>query len=105
MAITENGKPAETKFEIIEQINNYSLLQIEPKTGRTHQIRVHLSSIGHPIVGDKTYGKSNTAINRHFLHASSIIIKHPETNKILDLQCKLPSDLNDFLKNIREYNI
>ena len=105
MAITENGKSAETKFEIIEQIKNYSLLHIEPKTGRTHQIRVHLSSIGHPIVGDKTYGKSNPDINRHFLHASSIIIKHPETNKTLNLECELPIDLNDFLKKIRESNI
>jgi len=102
MAITENGKSAETKFEIIEQINNYSLLDIEPKTGRTHQIRVHLSSIDHPIVGDKTYGKPNPDLERQFLHASSIIVKHPETNKTLNLKCALPIDLNIFLTKIRQ---
>tara|TARA_Y100001960_G_scaffold322638_1_gene399498 strand:+ start:146 stop:1081 length:936 start_codon:yes stop_codon:yes gene_type:complete len=105
MAITENGKPAETSFEIIEEIKNYSLLNIEPKTGRTHQIRVHLSSIGHPIVGDSTYGKSNQYINRHFLHASSIIIKHPESNKNINLECELPPDLKDFLKTLKEQQI
>jgi 23S rRNA pseudouridine1911/1915/1917 synthase len=83
--------------------NAFTLIEAEPKTGRTHQIRVHLASIGHPLVGDKLYGFKNqicpTGLKRHFLHASYLKISLPN-GKIVELKSELPKDLNDVLDDL-----
>lgn len=96
-------KEAVTRFHAIKGFDGYTLIEAEPKTGRTHQIRVHLASIGHPLVGDKLYGFKNqicpTGLKRHFLHASYLKISLPN-GKIVELKSELPKDLNDVLDDL-----
>jgi 23S rRNA pseudouridine1911/1915/1917 synthase len=101
MAVVENGRYAESHFRVLENLNGYSLAAIEIKTGRTHQIRVHMSSIGHPIVGDTIYGGERSSINRQFLHASKIGFNLPSTGVYTEFESKMPEDLLDLLQNIR----
>tara|TARA_Y100000590_G_scaffold160987_1_gene184572 strand:- start:5689 stop:6507 length:819 start_codon:yes stop_codon:yes gene_type:complete len=101
MAVVDNGRYAESHFRVLEKLNGYSLASIEIKTGRTHQIRVHMSSIGHPIVGDTIYGGERSTINRQFLHASKIGFKLPSTGVYTEFESKMPEDLLDLLQNIR----
>ncbi|MEK9184089.1 MAG: RluA family pseudouridine synthase, partial [Patescibacteria group bacterium] len=95
-------KEAITRYKVRDYISDkYSLLEVEPLTGRTHQIRVHLASIGHPIVGDKLYGKKNNAdMKRHFLHAESLEFSSPD-GKRLKVAADLPDDLQNFLTSKR----
>ena len=104
---TKKPRQAETYYSVIEEIGDYTLLEIRPITGRTHQIRVHLAASGHPVVGDTRYGrrKSKDAGPRLFLHASRLVFKHPRTNKEIELFSPLPVDLEEFLKELRsKYN-
>ena len=103
MAVVGNGKYAESHYNVLENLNDYSLLDIQIKTGRTHQIRVHMSSIGHPIVGDIVYGGEKTTINRHFLHASKIGFNLPSTGAYTEFKSEIPENLSGLLENIR-YN-
>jgi 23S rRNA pseudouridine1911/1915/1917 synthase len=103
MAVVGNGKYAESHYNVLENLNDYSLLDIQIKTGRTHQIRVHMSSIGHPIVGDIVYGGGETTINRHFLHASKIGFNLPSTGAYTEFKSEIPENLSGLLENIR-YN-
>lgn len=80
--------------------SDMSLLSVEIKTGRTHQIRVHFSSIGHPVVGDKEYSRKLAELSRQFLHAESISFNHPYTKKRINLTLKLPKELKDYLKTL-----
>lgn len=89
--VTEEGKTAVTIYETLEVLNGYSVLKLELVTGRTHQIRVHLSSAGHPIVGDSLYGRVTDLIGRQALHASDMELPHP----VSGLKLKLHSDLSD----------
>lgn len=102
ISLPETGKMAITKYEVKKYYSGTSLLLIFPKTGRMHQIRVHLASIGHPIVGDKKYGGNKTKglLKRQFLHAASLELKMPN-GKILKLESKLSPDLKDFLKKLK----
>jgi 23S rRNA pseudouridine1911/1915/1917 synthase len=96
-------KEAITKYRVRRIINDrYTLLEVEPLTGRTHQIRVHLASIGHPVVGDKLYGpkKSLPTINRQFLHAESLEFSLPN-NQRLKISAELPEDLRQILATLR----
>lgn len=95
-----SGKTAKTKYKIIKYYKNLdcSLLEVEIETGRMHQIRVHLSSIGFPVVGDKRYSKKRTSLKRHFLHASEISFLHPYLDKNIKIKSRLPRDLESFLK-------
>ena len=100
-AIVKSGKESLTKYETIKNIKTFSLLRIKIFTGRMHQIRVHLSSIGHPILGDSLYGKkSEISIDRHFLHANKIIFTHPVTKNLMEFKSDLPKDLKTILNNI-----
>ncbi len=95
---------AETWYRIVEQFAEYSLLEVRPKTGRTHQIRVHLSGIGHPIAGDSLYHHKNntvpTGLTRHFLHASVVALTLPDgTEK--ELRAPLTDDLEHVLATLR----
>jgi len=95
-------KEAKTKYKVIKFLklgnNAFSLVEVQPLTGRTHQIRIHFASIGHPIVGDKLYGKRETlGLSRHFLHAESLEFTLPKTGR-LKIAADLPEELTIFLK-------
>lgn len=94
-ATIPSGKEAQTDYKVIKNYDHFSLLEIRPLTGRTHQIRVHMSSLGHPLVGDKIYGhKSNPlGLERQFLHASKLSFRQPSSGEELEFQAALPSDL------------
>lgn len=97
MAVVKSGKPAVTHYEVIEKLDGASLLRCKLETGRTHQIRVHLSHIGHPLVGDPAYGKGRRPppipLPRQALHAAEIRFVHPVTKKVMEFKCDLPPDL------------
>ncbi|NLJ37798.1 MAG: RluA family pseudouridine synthase [Candidatus Atribacteria bacterium] len=99
---SSSGKPARTEIEPLWIGDNYSLLFVKPRTGRTHQIRVHLSSQGYPIVGDKSYGSqhSESIIQRQALHAFIISFPHPITRKKMIFAAALPSDFQEALKRV-----
>lgn len=100
MAIVETGKKAETHYHVTKYFNNYSLLKITLLTGRTHQIRIHLSTIGYPIVGDSTYGTKSVYVNRQFLHAYHLGICLPTTHRYKEFSCNLPPELQEALEHI-----
>lgn len=93
-----NGHPSTTHYEVIREFQNYSLVQCKLETGRTHQIRVHMQAIGHPIIGDTLYGKKSPFINRQALHSYQIQCIHPVTKKKLNFIAKLPKDMEVLLK-------
>ena len=103
MAVTRNGKEAITHFKVLERYNTqkgtYTLLQIKIDTGRTHQIRVHMSEIGHPVIGDKVYsnGKNEFGVEGQCLHAKILEFKHPVTGKQMHLEAPLPQYFQDIL--------
>jgi 23S rRNA pseudouridine1911/1915/1917 synthase len=100
MAVVTGGRAARTEYRVIKYIGNYTLLEIKPETGRTHQIRVHLAAIGFPVVGDTTYGVPSPHIARQFLHAGKIKFKLPSTGEWVEFQSPLPPDLEQALKDI-----
>lgn len=115
---SHGARDAVTHWQVSKQIEgpygNFSLLEVKIETGRTHQIRVHLSSIGHPIVGDTLYGapakllsyggtgSKQASLERNFLHASAIQFDHPISNRQLSFQQPLPGELRDFLQKIED---
>jgi 23S rRNA pseudouridine1911/1915/1917 synthase len=100
MAIVDGGRSAKTRYKIIKSLGEYELLEVKLLTGRTHQIRVHLSSIGHPIIGDKLYGTESKTIKRQFLHSHLLGFVHPSTGKHVEFNSPLPKDLLYFLTTI-----
>lgn len=106
MAVNKNGKQAITHIKVLERYNNYTLLEVKIETGRTHQIRVHLSEIGYPIIGDYTYsnGKNEFGIVGQCLHAKSLEFKHPITGKEMFLEAKLPKYFEEVLETLRKNN-
>ena len=100
MAVVSTGRPARTDFTRLARFDSADLLRAHLFTGRTHQIRVHLASIGHPVVGDDTYGGGggrklvNLPPRRHFLHAAWLVFRHPVTGDTIDLRSPLPEELN-----------
>jgi 23S rRNA pseudouridine1911/1915/1917 synthase len=101
MAIVENGRDAITRYRVIERFDGASLVEALPKTGRTHQIRVHLAAIGHPIIGDKLYGRASTLVPRQFLHAQRIAFAHPSSGEQMELEAPLAPDLQAALDRLR----
>ena len=113
MTVAANGRHALSLWKVRQRFDKFTLLDVDIKTGRTHQIRVHLASINHPVVGDATYneGRDNTindsdtkravdSMNRFFLHAQRLAFTHPKTNERITLFCKLPHELTDLLKHL-----
>ena len=102
MAVTKKGKEAITHFKVLERYDKYTLLQVNIETGRTHQIRVHLSQIGYPIVGDEVYsnGKNEWNIKGQCLHARSLEFTHPITGETMFLEAKLPDYFENILKDL-----
>lgn len=95
--IDENGDNAITHIEVIKNSKDFSLVKCTLETGRTHQIRVHLASIGHPILGDSLYGKESILINRQALHAYQICFIHPITNKKIEITSDIPEDMKKIM--------
>jgi 23S rRNA pseudouridine1911/1915/1917 synthase len=102
MAVTgeSRGRAARTNYRVVRYIGKNSLLEINPETGRTHQIRVHLAAIGYPVFGDITYGKKSAFLNRQFLHAHKIGFNLPATGKWVEFESPLPEDLQKALKEL-----
>ncbi|MFA6612124.1 MAG: RluA family pseudouridine synthase [Dehalococcoidales bacterium] len=103
MAVTtpENGREARTGYRVLEYFRGYTLLEAMPETGRTHQIRVHMAAIGHPIAGDSTYGPGSDMISRQFLHAHNILFRLPSTGEEMKLSAPLPEDLEKVLERLQ----
>lgn len=95
--VTASGSPAITNYQTKQELHNATLLKIWLETGRTHQIRVHLAAQGHPLVGDKMYGKRSTIINRQALHASTITFMNLITNNPEIINAPLPADMQKLL--------
>ena len=102
MAVNKNGKNAVTHIKVLKRYDKYTLLEIHIETGRTHQIRVHLSHIGYPIIGDYTYsnGKNEFGIIGQCLHAQRLEFKHPITQKKMKLEAPLPKYFEEILKKL-----
>jgi 23S rRNA pseudouridine1911/1915/1917 synthase len=92
------GREARTRFKVLREARGRSLVELQLETGRTHQIRVHLASVGHPVVGDTVYGRAQLPLPpRQFLHATHLEFVHPATGEWLMFDAPLPPDLTDFL--------
>lgn len=101
MAVVEKGREARTNYRVIRYIGDYTLAEIKPETGRTHQIRVHLNAIGFPVVGDATYGVTVPFLKRQFLHAHTLKFRLPSTGEEVDFESPLALDLEQALQDIR----
>lgn len=106
MAVVSDGRPAVTHFKVLKRFNNYTLMQFDLETGRTHQIRVHSKFIGHPIVGDKTYGfkAQKFDLNGQLLHAKRLEFTHPTTKKHMEFEVELPDYFEKILKVLKNSN-
>ena len=104
MAVDKNGKEAVTHFKVLARYDKYTLLEVKIDTGRTHQIRVHMSYIGHPIIGDEVYsnGKNEFGVKGQMLHAKYLEFKHPITGKDIKLEAPLPEYFEEILKQLEE---
>lgn len=112
---TKRGRAAITRWKVMERFNGFALLEIFPQTGRTHQIRVHLSSMGHPLLGDPMYGKKGRPgtiqdpllkegvkrLNRQALHAHRLMFDHPRTGERIQFVSPIPEDMNKVLEGLR----
>lgn len=98
MAVSsESKKRATTYYKVVRRFDNLTMLELTPKTGRTHQLRVHFSFIRHPILGDRKYGGRTREINRQALHALSLGFYHPRSNKFVEFSSELPQDIKTLI--------
>lgn len=95
------GKPAITYFTVCERLSNATLVKLELKTGRTHQIRVHMASMGHPLVGDRLYGDPNDPFPRQALHAAEVKLIHPRSKKWMEWKSFFPEDIMKLYSQLR----
>ncbi len=108
MAVVAGGREAETRYRVREVLDSPSadrrslaLLEVEPVTGRTHQVRVHLAAIGHPVVGDGVYGRRSPLVGRQFLHAWRLAFELPSSGRLVEFESPLPADLREALRSLR----
>ena len=106
------AREAQTRYRVLRGFRHFTLLEAEPQTGRTHQLRVHFASLGHPIVGDTLYSaparlrigtREQKTLERNFLHAAAIEFRHPRTGQSISLQAPLPAELQDFLNALDDH--
>ena len=107
MAVVSSGKPSVTHYEVIEYYRSVTLLKVELETGRTHQIRVHMSAIRHPLIGDLTYGAdpnlaTKIGVNRPWLHAQALQFTHPISGLPISVSADYPGDLTDSLSRLSD---
>lgn len=104
MAVVSNGKTAQTVYKVLEEFNKgFTLIQAKLLTGRTHQIRVHFSYLGHPVLGDPKYGHQNNpfGVKRQMLHAIKLSFIHPRSGELLEFTAPLPEDFQRVLAKLR----
>lgn len=102
-AVTAKGKPALTRFQVLERFGDYTLVELQLETGRTHQIRVHMAYIGHPVAGDEVYGPRKTLKGHgQFLHARTLGFTHPRTGEVLEFTAEAPAIFLETLKKLRK---
>ena len=97
--VRSDGRPAITHYKVIKETEAFSVVAVRLETGRTHQIRVHFSHIGHPLVGDDLYGGSREAISRQALHASRLFLYHPVTEEAMTFTAPLPEDMKRLVEH------
>lgn len=102
-AVTAKGKPALTRFHVLERFGDYSLVELQLETGRTHQIRVHMAYIGHPVAGDEVYGPHKTLKGHgQFLHAKTLGFTHPRTGEVMEFSVEVPEIFQATLEQLRQ---
>ena len=102
MAVVPNGKEATTHFRVLERFSSYTFVECRLQTGRTHQIRVHMAYIGHPLLGDPKYGKKSPfAIEGQALHSAELMLTHPRTKERLRFAATMPADMEEILRTLR----
>ncbi|MGL5052798.1 MAG: RluA family pseudouridine synthase, partial [Cetobacterium sp.] len=99
--VLDNGKNAVTNYEVIDAVDGFSLVDVGIETGRTHQIRVHMKSLNHPILGDTTYGNSSDFAKRQMLHSYYLKFKHPRTEEEMIVLGELKDDFKNVLKRLK----
>lgn len=97
--VVSNGSPAVTHYRVIKRGDDYSLLSLWLETGKTHQIRCHMSYLGYPLLGDELYGGSRDKINRQALHCASMAFSHPVTGKKISISAPMPQDMQMLISN------
>jgi len=102
MAIVEAGKEATTQYQVRKYLDIYTLVEVTPLTGRTHQIRIHLSAIGCPVIGDPIYGIKSAHLNRQFIHAYRLGFRLPSTKQYQEFTSPLPIDLEQVLEHLAQ---
>ena len=101
MAVVLGGRESRTRYRVLERVAGCSLLELYLETGRTHQVRVHLDYLGHPLLGDTVYGRRSPLLGRQFLHAHHLGFHHPATGQPMDFRCDLPDDLAKVIDRLR----
>jgi 23S rRNA pseudouridine1911/1915/1917 synthase len=101
--VRQGGRQSVTEYQVLEQLGDFALLEVRPRTGRTHQVRVHLAFIRHPVVGDSVYGyrKQRLSVERQFLHAHRLAFRLPSSGQRMELASDLPADLAVLLEELR----
>jgi 23S rRNA pseudouridine1911/1915/1917 synthase len=103
MALSPEGRYARSEYEVLERFRGVTLVSVNLMTGRTHQIRVHMAAIGHPVVGDRTYGSRRKAPGaaRQMLHAQRLTLTHPQTLELMTFEAPVPADMQVLLESLR----
>ncbi|SDK20807.1 RluA family pseudouridine synthase [Natronincola ferrireducens] len=99
--VDEKGQKSTTKYRVIERYKDATMIEVQLLTGRTHQIRVHMTHIGHPLIGDSLYGKASNLVNRQALHASYLKFFQPRYGKLVEVKGELPEDLKELQQKLR----
>lgn len=104
--VMDDGRPSQTKYQVLKRFQSHTLLELEPLTGRTHQIRIHCAFIGHPVIGDPFYGRSlevssnEPHLKQHLLHASRLEFLHPVTKEQMSFEAPMPKAMSDLIKEL-----